>query len=240
MKPVLILQNQRDDGPSFLATWLARQGVAVDLRCSEDGDEFPPHLGDHAALALLGGAMSANDDLPTLRHAEALIVEAIGSDRPVIGHCLGGQLIARALGAAVRPSPLPEVGWHALDWLPGASAWFGAPTAGTATVFQWHYEAFELPRGARRLAASPACPNQAFALGPHLALQFHLELDAAKLRRWTDAVDPAYEAARRQYPKQVQSVDAMRADATARLKAQQRLAAAAYRRWLSPLMGSLA
>ncbi len=235
MKPILILQNQRDDGPSFLATWLAGQGIAVDLRCSEGGDGFPPNLDDHAALALLGGAMSANDDLPSLRRTEALIVEAIASDRPVIGHCLGGQLIARALGAGVRPSPLPEVGWHRVDWLPGASAWFGPDATGTGTVFQWHYEAFELPRAAQRLAASAACPNQAFAVGPHLALQFHVELDAAKLRQWTGAVDPVYEAARRHHPGQVQSVDAIRAGAAAYLAAQQRLAAAAYQRWLSPL-----
>ena len=72
MKPILVLQHLVDDGPAYLGTWLRRQGLSVDLRCTELGEGFPSTLAGHSALAILGGAMSANDDLPSLRQAEAL------------------------------------------------------------------------------------------------------------------------------------------------------------------------
>lgn len=238
MKPVLVIQHMRDDRPSYLATWLAAEGVAMDLRCPPTGDALPATMAGHAALAVLGGAMSANDDLPALRQCEHLIREAMAQERPVIGHCLGGQLMARALGATVRASSRPEVGWHRVQWQDGAVEWFG-DAADSALVFQWHYEAFDLPPGARRLATGAACANQAFAVGPHLAMQFHVELDADKLRAWCEAADPAHVNAMRQFPEQVQTVEAMRNGAGARLTAQQRLADSAYRRWLAPVRAQL-
>ena len=98
MKPVLILQHLSGDGPGYLGAWLARQGVAFEVRNTEAGDDYPARIDGYAGLAVLGGAMSANDDLPSLRRAEDLIRQAMQQDRPVIGHCLGGQLMARALG----------------------------------------------------------------------------------------------------------------------------------------------
>jgi GMP synthase (glutamine-hydrolysing) len=236
MKPVLVLQHLRSDGPSWLAHWLACEGIAMDLRCTEDAQDFPADLGGHAALAILGGAMSANDPLPSLRQAEALVRQAVATGVPVIGHCLGGQLIARALGAAIGPSPQPEVGWHRVSWRPEAAEWFGAEVLGPAApeVFQWHFEAFELPIGAVPLAGNAACPHQAFAIGEGvLAMQFHVELDAAKLACWLEDLDPDYKAAQPRHPRQVQLPDTMRVDASARLAAQQRLAAIAYARWWS-------
>jgi GMP synthase-like glutamine amidotransferase len=232
VKPVLVLQHLHFDGPAYLKTWLDERGVAVDLRNTEAGDEFPPTIEDHAALAILGGAMSANDPLPSLRRAEALIQQAIACDVPVIGHCLGGQLMARALGARVVRSPAPEIGWQpmAIDDEPLARAWFG--TDAQTTVMHWHFEAFELPAGAVRLATSAACPNQAFAIGPHLAMQFHIEIDDAKLLRWSDEHEPGWIAAQGRHPT-VQDRASMRADAARRMASHQRLAARIYRRWLS-------
>ncbi|NWG74678.1 MAG: type 1 glutamine amidotransferase, partial [Rubrivivax sp.] len=88
MKPVLILQHLHEDGPAYLAQWLRERGVAVDLRNTEAGDAYPGTIADHAALAILGGRMSANDPLPSLRDAERLIVDAVARGRPVLGHCL--------------------------------------------------------------------------------------------------------------------------------------------------------
>lgn len=239
MKPVLVLQHLDGDGPAYLATWLAAQGVAMDLRCSEAGDALPRDLSGHRALAVLGGAMSANDDLPFLRQEERLIRDAVARGAPVIGHCLGGQLMARALGAVVGLSPRPEVGWHGVDWLPAAADWFGDGVATSAApeVFEWHFEAFGLPPGAELLAGNAACPHQAFAFGPHLAMQFHVELDAVKLDAWMQSLDAEYRAALATHPREVQTVPAMRKDAAVRLAAQQRLAAAAYRRWLGRAAG---
>lgn len=231
MLPVLILQHNPDDGPAFLGTWLRAQGATVDLRQPLTGQALPVDMSQHAALAVLGGTVSVNDSLPALRHEEALILDAMARGKPVIGHCLGGQLMARALGAAVGPAPLPEIGWHGLDWAADAPAWFGE-CAGVG-VFQWHFEAFGLPPGAQALGASAACAQQAFALGKHLAMQFHVELDSAKLAAWIAAPDPAYHAARARHPAQVQSLAEMRADAGPRLAAQQALAARAYARWWS-------
>jgi GMP synthase (glutamine-hydrolysing) len=230
MLPVLVLQHLAFDGPAFLGTWLHEQGVAVDVRCAEAGDAFPADMTGHSALAVLGGVMSANDPLPTLRQAEALILQALATGRPVIGHCLGAQLMARALGARVVSSPAPEVGWSGLevnDSAP-ARAWFGEP--GEHTVFQWHYEAFELPPGALPLARSAACPQQAFAIGPHLAMQFHVELDAEKLGRWSlDADEPDDRAVAAGAV--LQSGAVMRQGAAIHLPQQQALAARLYRRW---------
>lgn len=230
-RSVLILQHLSADGPAYFGTWLARHGVPFELLNSEAGDAFPEHLGEHSALAILGGEMSANDPLPSLRQAERLILQAMELGKPVIGHCLGGQLMARALGVRVGDSPAPEVGWQPMTVqdTPAARDWFG--TSGTQVVYQWHYEAFELPPGAERLAGSAACPNQAFAIGPHLGLQFHLEIDAEKLARWAGDQGERYREALAVHAT-VQSGPVMLADAARHMAAHQALADRVYDRWL--------
>jgi GMP synthase-like glutamine amidotransferase len=232
MKPVLILQNMRHDGPAYLATWLARQGIAHELVDSSLDQPLPSSISAYAALAVLGGAMSANDPLPFLRGAEQLILQAMDQGRPVIGHCLGGQLMAKALGAQVAASPAPEIGWQPLQVMdtPEARAWFGAQTR--HLVMHWHYESFGLPPGAQWLAKSDACPHQAFSLGPHLAMQFHVEIDEPKLQRWLDDGDPSWADALAQHGSTVQSKAGILADASPRMATHQRLADQIYGRWL--------
>jgi len=229
-KPALILQHLDADGPAYLATWLQREGLPFEVFNTQAGQRFPDDIGGYGALAVLGGEMSANDPLPSLRDAERLILEAMDADIPVLGHCLGGQLMARALGAAVVDSPAPEIGWHRVQLLPHADAprWFG--DGEEITVFQWHYDAFELPAGARPLARSDGCPYQAFSVGPHLAMQFHVELDEAKLRAWTQAHDERY-LATAAVPTVQSGVQMLRAMA-AELPVQQQLADRIYARWI--------
>jgi GMP synthase-like glutamine amidotransferase len=193
----------------------------------------------YSALAILGGEMSANDALPSLRQAETLILDAMARDKPVIGHCLGGQLMARALGARVGASPAPEVGWHPITLLdtPPARQWFGEDAPGP--VFQWHEEAFDLPVGATRLACSAACPNQAFAVGPHLAMQFHLEVDEEKLRRWSLLDSEAYRSLQQRHAS-VHGGPAMRDAMAVHLPVQQALADRVYARWLAGVAGRAA
>lgn len=235
MKPILILQHLDGDGPGYFGTWLAAQGLPFVVCNAESGPGFPATVQGHAGLAVLGGEMSANDPLPSLRQAEGLIRAAMAEGLPVIGHCLGGQLMARALGARVTASPAPEVGWQKLQVLPGeaAAGWFGARTQ--ASVFHWHYEAFELPAGATRLARSDACPHQAFGIGPHLAMQFHVEIDADKVQRWSAEPGARWQQALRQHPATVQDGAAMRAALAARLPAHQALAGEIYARWVQAL-----
>ncbi len=234
MKPVLILQHLNADGPAYLAQWLHRQKRPFELRNTEAGDAFPSEIGDYAGLAVLGGEWSANDDRPSLRDAERLILNAMEAGVPVLGHCLGGQLMARALGARVRSSPQPEVGWHRIRVLPGLQSthWFG--DADSAVVFQWHCDSFELPHGAVQLATSDACGQQAFSIGPHLAMQFHVELDEAKLRAWVahELAKGAPHEEERAQPT-VHGAARLIADTTTFLHPQQRLADRIYTQWLS-------
>lgn len=235
MKPVLILQHLSSDGPAYLATWLQRERVPYDVRDTEAGQDYPAHMGEHAALAVLGGEMSANDPLPSLRQAEMLILDAMARGLPVIGHCLGGQLLARALGARIGPSPAPEVGWHAMTLQPTPTArdWFGDEAV--TDVFQWHAESFDLPSGAIHLARSDACPHQAFAIGPHLGMQFHVELDEEKLRRWAALDTPQFQQLQREHPATVHSGRRMCAELRQKLSQQQGLADRIYSRWLAPM-----
>jgi len=231
MKPVLILQNMRHDGPAYLGTWLEGQGARHELWDASRGDTFPEDMTPYAALAVLGGAMSANDPLPFLRTAERLILQAMDLGRPVIGHCLGGQLMAKALGSRVVASPAPEIGWQTMEVIDSseATAWFGQSPR--HHVMHWHYEAFELPPGAQCLARSVACPHQAFSIGPHLAMQFHVEIDEPKLQRWLDDGDPSWAGALERHPDTVQSKEDILSDAKHRMGPHQELADAVYGRW---------
>jgi GMP synthase-like glutamine amidotransferase len=234
MKPVLVLQNLTADGPAYLRRWLEREGLPFEVHDTQRGDAYPARVDAYGALALLGGEMSANDELPALRQAEALAMQAFEAGIPVLGHCLGGQLMAKALGARIGPSPRPEIGWHTIRIDTGSSearAWFG--DAAQQRVFQWHGEAFELPAGAQALAGSDACPHQAFAFGPHLAMQFHVELDAQKLAVWARADDPTYVRQQQLHPQSVQSPAQMLRIADEALAEQQRLADRIYGRWIA-------
>ncbi len=163
MKPVLVLQHLPDDGPAFLATWLAAQGRALELRHTAAGDAYPERIDGFGALAVLGGEWGANDDRPSLRQAEHLIRQAVAAGVPVLGHCLGGQLMARALGGAVGLSPAPERGWHAVQRhaTPQARQWLGEGPGAAAGR--------RLPGAQRRLPApglrAGAAPGDAVPCG---------------------------------------------------------------------------
>jgi GMP synthase-like glutamine amidotransferase len=150
----------------------------------------------------------------------------------VLGHCLGGQLMARALGAPVTRARAPEIGWHTIRLAthPEARAWFGDDPA--PTVYQWHADTFGMPAGAVLLASSEACAHQAFAIGPHLAMQFHIELDEGKLARWSADRNPGYLALQHAHSATVQSGERMNALAATALPAQRAIATRLYERWL--------
>lgn len=230
--PVLVLQHTLEDGPGYLGEWLDREGVAWDVLCTEAGQPFPDSVQGYCALAVLGGEWSANDHRPSLRQAEALIREADARGLPVIGHCLGGQLMARAFGGQVERLPQPEVGWLPLQVLDTAQAaeWLGPP--GATPVYQWHYDGFvRLPEGAQVLARSDACAHQAFALGPHLGMQFHIEITPAKIAAWLAEPGEVYPAAVDRHPDSVQAEAAMRAATLTHLGASQALADRIYATW---------
>ena len=232
MPPILILQHMRSDGPGYLATFLTQRGIPFEVVDAGSGQTFPDSVHGFGGLAVLGGAMSANDNLPFLAQAQDLIRQCVVGQVPVLGHCLGGQLLAKTLGARVVASVAPEIGWQPMriEHHPLAQSWLGQ--AAQVRVMHWHYEAFELPAQAQRLATSTACVNQAFALGPHLGMQFHIEIDEDKLERWLREDDPLWAQALSQYPGSVQDEAAIRAGLSEHLATHRALADHIYGRWL--------
>jgi GMP synthase-like glutamine amidotransferase len=139
-----------------------------------------------SGLVFMGGPMSVNDDLPYLRREIEIIREAAGKGLPILGVCLGAQLIAKAFGASVYRNEVKEIGWYPIYWT-GEAAHDGlfAGLPGPATVFHWHGETFDLPPGAVRLSYSEACRIQAFRFGGNIyGLQFHLEVTPAMIGAW--------------------------------------------------------
>ena len=232
MLPVLILQHQLPENAAYLTTWLERHAIDYRVFNAGAGEEFPATIEPYAALAVMGGSMSATDPLVSNRQAEILILQAMRLDRPVIGHCLGGQLMSRALGAKITSSPKPEIGWQPIEYenLSVAREWFGDTP--TDTVAQWHYESFDIPQGAVRVATSSACPNQAWAMGPHLAMQFHIEINEAKMQSWITEDDAKWAEARQQH-ETAQDKISMLSGLHYYLSQHQATANCIYKKWLS-------
>lgn len=231
---VLVLQHLHEDGPGYLGDWLTAHGVRWQVLCTEAGDAYPTSVHGIRGLAVLGGAWSANDDRPSLRQAEALIREADSLGIPVIGHCLGGQLMARAFGGRVQTLDVPEIGWLPMRVSGGPSAreWLG--DGHDAVVYQWHYDSFvALPPDAELIAGSATCVHQAFVLRQHLAMQFHIEITARKVEDWIAAPGEGYAPACVAHPATVQSPEAMHEGTRQHLGASMALADRIYTTWRS-------
>lgn len=170
-----VLQHVPFEDVGSIAPWLAEQGAVVGYTRFFESSRLPAVRGLDLVIAM-GGPMSVNDEasLPWLANEKQFLREAILHGVPVVGICLGAQLIASALGARVHPGPDKEIGWFDIEACPPAADCFRFP--GRAKVFHWHGETFDLPPDAVRLARSEACENQAFQLGSKvIGLQFHLE-----------------------------------------------------------------
>ncbi len=153
--------------------WAQQRGHEVAGTHVYAGDAFPGQ-DSFDVLVVMGGPMSVNDENrhPWMRGEKRFIAETIKEDKAVLGFCLGGQLIASAVGATVAPNEHREIGWFPVTRSSGAPEFFPEESM----VFHWHGERFEIPSGAIHLAASEGCDNQAFLLNDKvLAMQFHLE-----------------------------------------------------------------
>jgi GMP synthase (glutamine-hydrolysing) len=169
------------------ATWARERGFEVDARYPFLGDALPGSVAGYAGSIVYGGRFNADseDAHPFLRDEYAWIERSLAADLPMLGICLGAQMIARHLGAAVGPFPdaRTEFGFYEVRPVPGAEDFLPGPL----TVTQSHFHGFDLPPGAERLAESDLFPNQAFRHGPRvLGLQFHPEAPAAQFRRWQE------------------------------------------------------
>lgn len=233
MKPVGIFRHFRTEGPGYFAIYLERCGLPWRLIRIDAGDPVPVEASQFSGIAFMGGPMSVNDPLPWIATVTRLIQHAVALNVPVIGHCLGGQLMAKALGATVTRSQAKEIGWgevHVAS-VPAASSWFGSGLT-RFTTFHWHGETFSVPPGAVALLSSPLCENQAFAFGKHFAMQCHVEMTAELIESWSQsgAAEIAQSAGAG-----VQTSTEMERDLDRRLAQLHAVADRIYARWVEGL-----
>ena len=194
---------------------------------------MPADARDYSGVAVMGGPMSANDDLPWIAPLLEFLRNAVRRDVPMIGHCLGGQMMSKALGGTVKPNPVREIGWGEVRVADNGVAreWLGDLQA--FETFQWHGETFSIPPGATRILEGEHCVNQAFALGRHLGMQCHVEMTADLVRTWIGT--GTEELAEHRRSPAVQQPAEMQRDLQSRLDRLHQVADRLYDRWSSNL-----
>lgn len=184
MKPIRIFQHLDCEGPAYFETILKDRHIPYEIVRIDLGETVSPETDTISGLIFMGGPMSVNDPLAWITDEIKLIKNAIKKQIPVLGICLGSQLMAKAMGAKVYPGEAGcmEIGWGDIECVTHTPWTDDLPQ--TMTVFHWHGETFDLPTGAIRLFSNERYANQGFALGPHLALQFHVEMMKETVHEW--------------------------------------------------------
>jgi len=236
MKPIAIFRHSPTEGPGHLAAVLDRRHLPWELIPLDAGAAVPGGPDGFAGLVFMGGPMSVNDDLPWIPPVLQLIRQAVAADVPVLGHCLGGQLMSKALGGVVTANPVKEIGWGRVEVEenPVARAWFGPETASFLS-FHWHGETFSLPDGAVRIMRSAHCANQGFVLGKHLGMQCHVEMTREMVDAWCRSGQEEIDASP---GPAVQSPAQMHEHLEPRLAALNAVAERLYDRWLEGVAGT--
>lgn len=233
MEPVAVFRFSPTENPGRFGAWLTGQGIPWQLVAIDEGMPVPSTPAGYSGIGLMGGPMSVNDKLPWINPLCALLREAISDGTPVIGHCLGGQLMSKALGARVTRMPEPEIGWLHVDVCDRGARreWFGGLPRFPA--FQWHYDAFDLPPMATRILTNDTAVNQGFVIDDrHVGFQCHIEMTRELVETWcrTGADElPARSGAHKQSASDIQS------DLAGRLAALGEVADGVYARWAGKL-----
>lgn len=233
MKPVAIFRFAKTEEPGYLTEFLDGHKIPQRLIRIDAGDQVPTDIEAYSGLVCMGGPMSVNDELPWIPPVLELIRRAVATDRPVLGHCLGAQLMSKALGGVVKRNPVKEIGWGMVYVHQNREAqrWFGTTRAFLG--FHWHGETFSIPRGAVNLLSSSHCEHQAFAMGKHLGLQCHIEMTSAMVRTWCHY--GADEIVQAQDSPGVQAVDEIKQDLADRIGELNRIAYRVYASWIEGL-----
>ena len=235
MLPVAIFRHAPTEGPGYFAIFLEQHGIPWRLIAIDEGEPVPATANGFSGFCFMGGPMSVNDPLPWIDAVCALIREAAARNIPVIGHCLGGQLMSKALGGVITRNPVKELGWGEAAGEDDATAryWLGAFAGKVGTIFHWHGETFSIPPGATRLFANQYCTNQMFVIGPHLGMQCHVEMTPEMISTWCEQW--AEEAASVAGQPSVQTPGTMQAEIGVRLPAMRRLSDQLYSVWIRGL-----
>lgn len=230
MKQIIIFRHIACEGPGYLGDYLTSRGIPFHIICVDQGEEVPENLAACSGLVFMGGPMSVNEPIPWIEKELKLIRMAYHENIPVLGHCLGGQLISKALGGEITLNPVCEMGWypvrgvensHSRDLLKDLPEQF--------EVFHWHGETFSLPEGAVPLLQSDFCKCQAFIIGNCLALQCHVEMKNNMVQEWFDF----YEDDVPEPSLSVQSREQMLENLEGRIHKSKAVADVFYEKWLS-------
>ena len=188
MSEFLVLQHIECEDLGTIANAMSQRGIGYKYVRLFDGEPVPYDPGNYSGMIILGGPMNVyeEDKFPYLKDEDILIKKAVKNDMPVLGICLGGQLIAKATGAKVSKGTKKEIGWYDLKLTKDSrqdKVFNSLP--GTIKVFQWHGDTFDIPDGAVHLAGSELFSNQAYRVGSTIyGLQFHLEVTQEMINRW--------------------------------------------------------
>ena len=189
MKEIIVLQHIACEGPGMVAEALKQKSFTIRIIRSDEGQDVPKEIGQAAGLVVMGGPMGVYEEAkyPFLTAEMKLIKNAVKAGKPVLGICLGSQLIAKALGAQVKKGPKKEIGWYPVRLSAAGAA---DPVMGKAPcefmALHWHGDIFDLPPGAEPLASSDFTAHQAFRVGQNVyGILFHMEITAPMLREWT-------------------------------------------------------
>lgn len=237
MKPIAICQHEATQGPGYLLTVLQRHAIPHRVFAIHAGETPPNRASEYGGIVILGSNASANDGTAWMRREDALLQDALRLSCPILGHCFGGQMLARALGGKVRRNSVPQIGWGKVlgTVFPEARHWLGPQRE--LELFHWHFDTFEIPRGAKRILFGHYCMNKAFACGPHIGLQSHLEVTVESIRDWCR--EDAATLQHWQHLPSVQSAAEILGNAPVKTARLHRLADHLYLRWLAQIPGAL-
>ncbi|MFZ9642966.1 MAG: type 1 glutamine amidotransferase [Candidatus Methylopumilus sp.] len=232
MNPVLVIRHARTEGAGFFGLFLDQKHIPWHMICLDKGDVLPSDMANYSGLVMMGGPMSVNDDLPWIAQELTLIRQAMAENLPVLGHCLGGQLISKALGAKVSANPVKEIGWGEVRASADnkAAELFGVSTFES---FHWHGETFELPEGAQHLLASQYCQNQAYRIGSAIAFQCHIEMTEEMVNTWCE--NGADELSASSSSPAVQQAEQIRSNLAQRVAKLNQVATHVYSKWIEML-----
>lgn len=185
-KVILVIQNFEIESLGMLEQMFKSDGFHINS-VNAQKETVPSNSESYDGIVILGGPMAVYDNLPYLQREQDLIKNAVKNDVPVLGICLGSQLIAQVTGGRVYKGKKKEIGWHSVYVTPASSNdIFRGVTDKTIRVFQWHGDTYDLPPNAKILAYSDQYP-QAFRIGSAVGIQFHLEVNQNMIEGWIDA-----------------------------------------------------
>lgn len=234
-RKALIIQHTPSEGGGLFEKCLRNKGWTREILALYSGKGFPESMENYALLLIMGGPMSANDEenYPFLKKEILFIRQVLKLGKPVLGICLGAQLMAKSLGARVYPGPHKEIGWYFLNQTPSART---DPLFSVLDpcflVFQWHGETFDLPNGGIGLAGNEAYPQQAFRYEEWAyGLQFHFEVTESMIKTWLSLWADEIKMAK---PQPLTAQDILR-DSRIYLERQQKQAANFFQRYLEAI-----